>query len=113
MAGSVEAWAGIADGEVLCIFGVSKVTQLGDTYVPWMLSSIALPNHGRAFLRVSRAVVAAWQNRYPKLVNYADSRYKVAIRWLSWLGFTIHPVEVIGPDRVPFHRITIGEKWAQ
>lgn len=109
LAASAEAWTGLADGKVLCMFGVAKLSILGDMASPWMLSSEELPRHARAFLRVSRVVVARWRERYPHLVNFTDSRYKTAVRWLSWLGFTIHPAEPFGPDRVPFHRITIGD----
>ncbi|MCI0560024.1 MAG: hypothetical protein MN733_16160 [Nitrososphaera sp.] len=108
LAGSVEAWTGMADGEVLCLFGVNPISILNGVFSPWMLSSESLPRHFRAFLRVSRVVVATWRQNYPILVNYTDSRYSVAIRWLSWLGFTIHPVEHIGPERALFHKISIG-----
>jgi hypothetical protein len=109
LAASSEAWAGLVDGRVICLFGVSKLTFLGDAASPWLLGSTEIPRHFRHFLRAGRVVVKTWKERYPVLVNFTDSRYSAAVRWLSWLGFTIHPAAPHGPFGVPFHRITIGD----
>ena len=103
---SVEAWAGLADGRVLCIFGVAPLSILGNGLIPWMLSSTELPKHARQFARVSKGVVAIWKEKYPRLENLVDARYSTAVRWLKWLGFNVHPAEAIGDTRA--HRVEIG-----
>lgn len=104
---SEEVWASLADGKVLCLFGTARVTFLGDLVCPWMLSTKALPKHARHFVRGSKVVIAYWKERHTHLVNAVDVRYKFAIRWLSWLGFTIHPAEPLGKNGQMFHRVTL------
>lgn len=107
--GSDECYTARADGEIICMFGIHKLTALGGYATPWLLGANGIKKHYRHFLRYGRYVVADWKERYPVLVNYSDSRYKTALRWLEWLGFTIHPAQPHGPFGVPFHRITIGD----
>jgi hypothetical protein len=105
---SEECWVARADGKILCMFGIAKMTLLGDTATPWLLGSEEIPKHWRHFLRYGRKVVNAWKERYPVLINFSDSRYITAVRWLRWLGFTIHDAKPFGPYGVPFHQISIG-----
>lgn len=109
MAISEEVWAGLADGRVLCLFGTAKVTALGDMVCPWMLSTDELPKHARKFLRHSKDVIAYWRDRHMRLSNAVDARYMTAIRWLRWLGFTVHEAMPMGPNKAMFHRVTIGD----
>ena len=95
---------GLADGEVLCIFGVHSPTVLGMTGVPWMLSSDALPKHARAFLRGSVEWIEMIRHQYSLLVNYVDARNLMAIRWLKWLGFELQEPVPYGAEQLPFHR---------
>lgn len=107
---SCEAYTARVDGKIICMFGVHKISFLGDAASPWLLGTDEIPHHVRHFLKWGRIVVQDWKQKYPVLVNFTDSRYTVATRWLEWLGFTIHPAEPYGPFGVPFHRITIGDK---
>ena len=43
------------------------------------------------------------------MFNYVDARHTDAIRWLKWLGFTLHPATPYGPFDLPFHKFTMGE----
>jgi hypothetical protein len=97
-----EVWAGLADGRVLCLFGLTKATALGDVGFPWMLATSILPSHGRAFARWSKAVVRTWFEDQGCLTNYVHNAHQRACRWLQWLGFTLYPAEPLGTGM--FHR---------
>lgn len=100
-ASSVKAWAGLIDGEVACVFGVSD----GDGYgIPWMLGSPLIEVHQRGFLRRCRGVVEQMQEMFSVLENHVDVRNETAISWLKWLGFDIMEIEPHGPYKMPFHR---------
>ena len=103
-----ETYTGLADGQVLCIFGVGKATVLSNQGAPWMLSSSLVEKHMRAWARGSRIAMKFMteNNGVAHLKNYVDARYTVAVRWLSWLGFTIHPAEPFGVEQLPFHAFT-------
>lgn len=101
---SREVTAGIADGMVLCIFGVAQLAVLSDKGIPWMLTSSELPRHARAVLRANRGWIDRARKQYPFLVNYVDVRNTIAMRWLGWLGFKLFDPEPFGVDQLPFRR---------
>ncbi len=103
-----EPMTGLVDGHVLCIFGVGKSTLLSPVGHPWMLSSFLVDSHTRAWARYSKRMFRYMIHAYnvKHLRNYVDARYTEAVRWLAWLGFTIHPAEPFGLDQLPFHLFT-------
>lgn len=98
-----EAWTGLHQGKVLCIYGVAGSSLLVPEGAPWMLAHQRLDRHARAFLRDCRPAVDAMLRRYRHLSNHVDARNTRAVRWLSWLGFEIHPAAPYGVDGLPFH----------
>ncbi len=99
-----DARAGLADGRVVCIFGVSQWTVLGLAGIPWLLAAEEMPRHARHFLRANKAYIAEIRERYMTLANRVDARNKKAVLWLRWLGFKIDPALPFGFDQLPFHR---------
>ena len=93
--------------ELLCCMGIRPATALGGTAMPWFLSSVYLPKYPRELLAHSRAAIGVWKQEYNVLVNFTDARYTKAIRWLSKIGFTIHPPAPYGFSQLPFHRVEI------
>lgn len=104
LAMSTEAWAGLADGELVCLWGVAPRSFLAGEGSPWLLGTPALERNARAFLSRCPQHLNAMFSVYNRLVNWVDARNTAAIRWLRWLGFTLHPAEPYGPFRLPFHR---------
>jgi hypothetical protein len=102
------AWSGFADRTLVCLFGVAPVPHAPGTGVPWLIGSDLILRHQRAFLRRNRARLAEMQALYPVLRNWVDARNHVALRWLSWLGFTIDPTAPMGPRGLPFHHFHKG-----
>lgn len=99
---SLRAWV-IESGDL-------PLAAVGDTMhgigvgVPWMVTTDHIVGDARGFLRGSRAVLMEMLQRHQQLVNYVDARNVVAIRWLSWLGFTIGDAVPYGVQGLPFHK---------
>ena len=95
---------GLADGRVVCMFGTCRVCAMGVTGYPWLLGAEELPKHAKAFLRLNKDYIEYVREEFDNLVNYVDVRNKQAIRWLKWLGFTLHNPAPFGWDQLPFHK---------
>ncbi len=98
---------GLVDGRVMAIWGVGKVTILSEVAQPWMLTSPLVENHYRAFLRHSKHLLNDMKKEAIVFSNFVDVRNTQSIKWLRWLGFTIHDALPYGPDDMPFHRFTM------
>lgn len=103
-----EPLTALADGVVLCIFGVGKRTLISRIGYPWMLSSNAVPQHLRTWARGSKVAFNYLTRNVDYMENYVDARYTSAVRWLKWLGFTVYPPEPFGKDQLDFHLFTWG-----
>src|SRR6185503_21088417 len=64
---SAMAWAGLADGRLVCLFGVVPQSLIGVTGRPWLLGSPEVCTFGRQFLRRNKAYVALMLADYPVL----------------------------------------------
>lgn len=104
---STQAWAGLADGRPICLWGVAPASLINRIGVPWLLGSDDIETHQVAFLRRSRPMVGEMMETYAVLSNWVDARNRVSMRWLRWLGFTLFPAQPFGPDGLPFHRFEL------
>lgn len=104
---SVDAWTMLFNGQVLCIGGVGQMSLVSNWGAPWLLGVDDIKNHTRAFLRESKAYTDKIRQKYPLLLNFADARNTIALRWLKWLGFEIEPAQPFGIENMPFHRFTM------
>ena len=86
---SREAWTARSPEGIVCMAGVSPLSLIGHTGVPWLLGSDLVANHRRAFMVETRRTIARWLTMFDVLRNVVDARYDAAIRWLAWLGFEI------------------------
>ncbi len=101
-----RAWAVRFDGELACCFGLVDVGQVLDPVgVIWLLGTDTLTRHPRAFVRTCREVLPFLQGEHRALVNMVDARYTAALRWLSALGFEVHPASPFGASGLPFHPV--------
>lgn len=101
---TAEPMAGTVDGVPMCIFGIGQSTFLSRDGSPWLLGHRELPEHARAFLRMSRNWMLEERMKYTKLANYVDARNEHSIRWIKWLGYHVKPAKPFGAERMPFHR---------
>lgn len=107
---STGCWAGLADGEVVTIFGVTPASILTGYGTPWLIASDRLEKYSRAFIRHSRPLLVGILETYPRLENYVDARNVAAKQWLHWMGFKLHDPVPAGPNGMPFHRFTMEKK---
>jgi hypothetical protein len=94
---SLEAWTVDVDGVPAAIFGLARGS--GDTGAPWLLATDAFAAAGMGVARRARRIVRSW-SRSLCLENKCDGRNVVAVRFLEWLGFTLHPQK--GRIETPF-----------
>ncbi len=94
---------GLYKNRVMCIWGVGKISYLSKEGIPWMLTSNLVDMHYREFLRRGVGLIQDMKKEAIVLINMVDARNKKSIRWLKWLGFTIHPSVPFGPDKMLFH----------
>lgn len=89
LAGARESWTYRAEGQIVCMAGITPRSLIGRTGVPWLLGSELVRRHRRSFMLETRRMVAHWLTQFDSLTNIVDARYGAAIRWLDWLGFEI------------------------
>lgn len=90
------------DGEVAAIAGVAPIAGHALVGAVWMLGTPLIERVTIPFLRASRAGVDHLHDFYPALVNVADARNTVHLKWLRWCGFHfIRRHETYGPAGVP------------
>lgn len=92
IAASEAAFAVLADGEVVAVFGVSRPSLLDPaTGQIWMLASDAAALHVRSWMTDSKRWLAAFASElgFEVLVNRVDARNTVHIRWLRAMGAAV------------------------
>ena len=108
--GSLNAKKIVVDGEVVAVFGDAVYSLLGSVGVPWLISTVHVERHARAFLKVCKPEVQGMLTRQRHLINYVDARNTSAIRWLKWLGFDFGEAVPYGPKRLPFYPFTLNRE---
>lgn len=103
LAGSDQAFTALQDGEPVVVGGVGTVSLLPRTGMPWLLATPAIEEMRVEFLRGTREQVRRIGAGYALLRNHVDARNALSIRWLRWLGFTLHDPVPFGPAGLPFH----------
>lgn len=99
---SSHVWTGCIECEPVCMAGVVPGSILSGTGAPWLIGTEALIEHQFTFLRCCRGQLARLQRVYQHLANHVAADNTAAVRWLTWLGFTVHAAAPFGPDGVPF-----------
>jgi hypothetical protein len=104
---ATRAWAGFADEQLVCLFGVSPVSLIEGRGAPWMIGTPLVERYATAFLRRNKRFLPEMQERFTVLENYVDERNALAIRWLQWLGFQMDEPLPHGPHGLPFRRFEL------
>lgn len=104
LAHSSHVWTGLIDFEPVCMYGVVPASLLCGSGVPWLIGTDALVEHQILFLRRCRPQLERMQRVYQHLQNFVAADNAAAVRWLEWLGFTMHDPRPLGPDGVRFRR---------
>jgi len=96
------AIAGYADGKLIALFGIRTITSVTKTGAIWMFGSKFLPKYSLTFLRNCKKCVKVMTEDYPLVFNFVDSRNKMIINWLKWIGFIFEESRPHGPQKIPF-----------
>lgn len=113
---SASGWSATVscDGEPVAICGVvdSKIPYgEGTIGIPWLLGTNGLYRNAARYLIESKEIGYAMLDRHPKLANRVHAKNEASIRWLEWMGFTVHEEEVANEiTGEPFRSFTITEE---
>lgn len=107
---STQAYSVIANGEVLCIFGVGPWHDAPGVGVPWLLAAEAMRRHARTVVSAPAAYIPRMLAAYPRLVNFVHAENAAAIRWLSHLGFAMDAPAPHGKRRALFRRFELARQ---
>ena len=92
---SVQAWTVAVDGQVGCMFGVSRLGGLlGFVGCPWLLGADVLEQADVArdiFICQLPAYDLELGRGFFRLENWVHSENRPAMRWLKWLGYEFAP----------------------
>ena len=99
----------LIDGVPCAILGLVVVSDLTGTGVPWLLGTDLAVSNKRVFLKHSAKGIAQMIQRCPFLYNHVHSANRVSVRWLKFMGFTIHKPEPHGMNNAMFHKFTMGD----
>jgi hypothetical protein len=98
-----ECHIGHVDGSPAVVFGC----QDG---IVWMLATDDIKKVGVRFILRSQDIISEWLEQYRHIYNYVHIDNHISIRWLKWLGFTIHPPAPYGALGELFH--LFEKRWS-
>jgi hypothetical protein len=97
------------EGKPICIFGVNPLEQFNSVGVIWLLATEDFQKYARLFAVKCKNVTNQMIENYDYVFNYVHAENEVSIKWLQWLGFTVHDPEPLGKDGANFHRFDIDK----
>lgn len=100
---SDEVFAGKVNGQLVCIFGIARKSMLSSEGVPWLVGTDLVERYGILVAKRSHSTVRLWRRKYSNMRNFIYVKNVVSIRWLKWLGFTVHEPVPYGVKGLPFH----------
>jgi len=81
------AFAGMADGVPVYLFGLRDGTAFNRTGYVWGLGTDELLKYSKDFWPASRNFIAFCRGQSDRLENYVHAENLISIRWLEKLGF--------------------------
>lgn len=88
---SRKSFAVVADGRVVCAFGVLAKTALSTEGHPWLVATPEIessPRLRRWFVKQSKPWASEAMSGFRRCSNFCDVENRMVVRWLQWLGFT-------------------------
>jgi hypothetical protein len=93
---STRAFAGLIDGEVVCLWGIQARTLLADAVYLWMFTSSAVEEHPFVFVRHSQRMARSILDEYATIEGHVAINNPISAKWLRWLGATFEPSSIEG-----------------
>lgn len=91
VAKSLQCWSGLADGKVVCIWGIQTIGPLSEDAYVWLVCSEHIHAYARTFLRHSGEALATFRPLFKRVYGCVFEDFEKSARWLKWLGFTVGP----------------------
>jgi hypothetical protein len=105
---AVAAWSGKVDGEVACVFGITRRSMISSVGVPWLLATPLVERYPMTIARGSREYFDRMARAFPLMENHVLEENKMAVLWLKWLGFDMEEPRPHGAFGAPFIRFGKG-----
>lgn len=83
---SRDSWTGLADGKIVCAWGLIASSLLSDRAYLWMIHTDAVEEHKFVFVRYSQLCMEQMLARWPTIIGHTKVDQPRSIRWLKWLG---------------------------
>ena len=83
---TTTVWAGVADGKLVCVWGLVPPTLLSDSAYLWLYTTEAIKGHVFLFIRHSQIAIKAMLELYPTITGVTRIGNARSLRWLKWLG---------------------------
>ena len=107
---SLECFAVIKKGVVLCVFGVCPHRARDQVGVPWLICAEEFKTEvGPKFAFQCRKYVKRMLAPFSSLMNSVWVENKEAISWLQWMGFHIQPPIKYGPMGSYFYPFVLNK----
>lgn len=106
MLASAQSWSILDGDDTIAMFGVCSESFLSSRGVVWMLARDMKP-HAKQLLSRAPQFISLLGAGYESIYNYVDARNDQAIRFLSHMGFDIHPPLPHGLAGLPFHKFNM------
>ena len=99
-------------GDPICMYGVAPMA--GQIGCPWLLGTPLMTKHSHFIARESLRHIKTMRKNVFRLENWVHCDNIDSIKWLKWLGFTLHEAIPFGVGRALFHHFTMeGDLCAQ
>ena len=102
---SEHSYAVLVDDEPVLVFGVQPESMVSSTGIVWLLATDNIIKIKKQFIKRCKTVLLDLIQDYDVVYNYVYTKNTIALRWLKWLGFTIHPAEAMGAMGAKFHKV--------
>lgn len=96
---TTNLWAGMVDGELICVYGIAAPNFLSDHAYFWLWTTDRIKEHEFIFVRRSQMVVKELLSQYELLIGHCERGAKESQRWLKWLGAKFGKAD---GDMIPF-----------
>jgi hypothetical protein len=97
----------LINGDVAAMWGVIEIEQVPGRGYLWMLTGRPIDSHKRQLLRYAPDELRKLLRRWCVLWGHADVEYAGAIRFLRWIGATVHEPIPLGIDGAMYHPFRI------
>lgn len=94
-----EAFVWLIDGEVGCIFGVTRINLVGTAYM-WLFPTSKVRERPKEFLRHCFKFRGPFLKKYPLITGYCNIDFEASRKWLRWLGAEFDPPVIINSLRL-------------